>query len=99
MKDGKLKRWLESAAECVHALTAANVYDELSLLSKLEAAPSKQYAAVLEAVVILVTPNNRFQPPERYMKQPPPLPPCNEPEAAALAPDRSHPCPGQLAAC
>ena len=60
-----MKRKIESAAECVHHLSTTESLDEIASLAALETAPSRPHACTLEAVVILLTPANRFQPPER----------------------------------
>ena len=62
-KDGALKRTLQVAAESVAALRSPNLYDQVKALSEERSPPSRAHALVLEAIVILLTPSNRFQGP------------------------------------
>ncbi|KAJ0395678.1 hypothetical protein ATCC90586_003672 [Pythium insidiosum] len=64
MADAKLKATFEDGAEWLHRLAQRDVVVEMETVSALAAAPVAAFVVVMEAVVILLTPSKRYEPPK-----------------------------------
>ncbi|CAM9513235.1 unnamed protein product, partial [Discosporangium mesarthrocarpum] len=60
MKDGSMKRYLQDAARAAHELQRVELSDKIVSLGQEERPPSATHLLVLEAVTILLTPQNSF---------------------------------------
>ena len=65
MRDGDLKRRLQTASHCERILRGSSLVDDMVDLSLTEGPPSHTHVLVLEACIVLLSPRNRFRHPDK----------------------------------
>jgi len=63
MQDAKIKRRLQIATDCLDLLSEGHLDQEMMSLSQLDTPPSLPYITVIEAVVILMSPEKHYRAP------------------------------------